>query len=527
MSMIEPSEELLDRHFQQQVATYKDVDQSRAAQSDRLIMARWMEVFEKTTSNEKLARNSLMLLMHGHLNEFGFLKEPFTDEGNCSRNLNEVLNEYRGKPCMKISSLMKTKKKKSTTSVAETQPIEKQGLVSGRSVSRVASLKTVLRPKKLDPIEEVSETLEKSSSDANCSECAIEAGKRSVRQRIQSLEEKLSKNEQHPFSKCSMKAIRNVYSSRCGDSVLNRDQVNGETERTGSSSSTTDEKLKKLASVIEQVTRRSSAVKSLKNCFEEMSERLRHTSDSEYVTTEPEPENPSSVPRRSLEPILVTRLTGGQTNPPNVLRDKTIEQLLTRRENLRVECLKYYNLDGTMKDVKDMPFPLMNSKGTEIRFKGFLIGAYRALERLKRWHGRPNKLKFFKTFCRGFGLNDFGRLQALDRRFELAALKWHRHKVLVCQRNTWHRYRRSILVDQPPFAMKDLIRVRHQLEMEEELQQERMVHLAKIKELCKTNCCGVLRPDIHQKMLNNLDDEIGQLLVELKSLIRKKEILFH
>lgn len=65
VAMKDLSEELLDRHFRQQLASYKYADQARAKQSDRPIMARWIKIFEKAPLSEKLARNSLMLLMHG------------------------------------------------------------------------------------------------------------------------------------------------------------------------------------------------------------------------------------------------------------------------------------------------------------------------------------------------------------------------------------------------------------------------------------------------------------------------------
>jgi len=565
MASIEPSEELLDRHFRQQVAIYKDVDLARAFQSDRLIMARWMKVFERTPLSQKLARNSLMLLMHGHMKDFGFLKEPFTDVRNCSRNLNEILDVYKGHSCKKVSSQSNTKiatSTKSNKNIPETQPKEQKRIGEGKSSSssRNVSLKRTFthipRSMKLEPIKEVSEPSEKepttssiasivtiietaktrsissqtsSSSQKTCPECVTEVEGQSVKKRVQDLEEGLSNNEEHPLSVSSMENMKKYYqkwASYSGDSASNR-----ESER---APSTSQERLQKITNVIDQVTRRSSAVKNLKDCFEEMAERLRNTSEPEYSIPEgrkpkiPPPAPPKNFRRNQDDdvPVLMARQTGGQSLPPIYFKDKPVQALLIRREKLRIQCLEYYNLDGTMKDVKDMPAPLIDTKRTDLRVKGFIIGAYRALERVKRWRGKPNQLKLFKTCFRGCGLKDFGRLQALDRRFEQVALKWYRKKLLVCQQNTWRRYRRNILAEKPPPTEADLLQVHQQLELKAELQRERMVHLAKIRELCKTNCSGVVRPEVHHKMLSALNNEYDRLAEDLKLVVLEKEQLF-
>nr|XP_016933489.1 uncharacterized protein LOC108012583 isoform X2 [Drosophila suzukii] len=536
MASIEPSEELLDRHFRQQVAIYKDVDLARAFQSDRLIMARWMKVFERTPLSQKLARNSLMLLMHGHMKDFGFLKEPFTDVRNCSRNLNEILDVYKGHSCKKEQKRIGESKSSS----------------SSRNVSVKRTFTHIPRSMKLEPIKEVSEPSEKepttssiasivtiieraktrsissqtsSSSQKTCPECVTEVEGQSVRKRVQDLEEGLSNNEEHPLSVSSMENMKKYYqkwASYSGDSASNR-----ESER---ATSTSQERLQKITNVIDQVTRRSSAVKNLKDCFEEMAERLRNTSEPEYSISEGrKPKIPPPAPPKNFRriqdddvPVLMARQTGGKSLP----KDKPVQSLLIRREKLRVQCLEYYNLDGTMKDVKDMPATSIDTKRTDLRVKGFIIGAYRALERVKRWRGKPNHLRLFKTCFRGCGLKDFGRLQALDRRFEQVALKWYRKKLFVCQQNTWRRYRRNILAQKPSPTKADLLQIHHQLELKEELQRERMVHLAKIRDLCKINCSGVVRPEVHRKMLSSLNNEYDQLAEDLKLVVLEKEQLF-
>ncbi|KMY98320.1 uncharacterized protein LOC6737236 [Drosophila simulans] len=502
------SEELLDRHFKQQLASYKDADQARAKQSDRLIMASWIKVFEKAPLSEKLARNSLMLLMHGHLKDFGVLKEPFTDVRNCSRNLNAILDEYRGQPCRKLAT--------------------------GRSPTHLLKKCStqILRPRKLEPIKEVSEHSEKEprtssfasivtiirktntrSSDSKDSLVSAKTGFESpngadsnnVKERVELLEYELSRNKQHPSS-----------------STFNRDQP--DSGRTRSSTSLSQE-------IIDQVNRRSSAVKNLRDCFEEMTERLKNAIDPKYaVPTKYNPKIPPPKPPKKIHqdvPAQRVRQPIGQCHsPPIGCRDTTVQGLLIRREQLRVQCLAYYNSDGTMKDVMDMPDPSMDTRKDEQRVRGFIIGAYRALERLKRWRGKSKRLRFFQTCFQKFGLRNLWELQALDRRFERVALKWYRHKVMACQQNTWLMYRRSILAQKPSYDKDDLQQMRHQIELQEQLQRERMVHLAKIRELCRINCHGIITQEVLGKMLERLDDEQAQLDEDLKSLLRQKAQLF-
>lgn len=504
VAMKDLSEELLDRHFRQQLASYKYADQARAKQSDRPIMARWIKIFEKAPLSEKLARNSLMLLMHGHLKDFGVLKEPFTDVRNYSRNLNVILDEYRGQPCKKLAT--------------------------GKSPTLLKKCSTqILRPRKLEPIKEVSEQSENDpttssfasivtiirktntrSSDSKDSQVYPRTGFESpngadshtVKKRVELLEYELSRNKQHPSS-----------------STFNRDAP--DSGRTHSSSSLSQEKLIKITNVIDQVNRRSSAVKNLRDCFEEMAERLKNTIESKYKSKIPPPKPPKKIHKD-----VPAERASAQCHSPIGVTDPTVQGLLMRREQLRVQCLAYYNSDGTMKDVMDMPDLSMDTMKAEQRVRGFIVGAYKALERLKRWRGKSKRLRFFQTCFQKFGLRNLWELQALDRRFERVALKWYRHKVMACQQNTWLTYRRSILAQKLSYDEDDLQQMRYQIELQEELQRERMVHLAKIMELCRSNCHGIVTHKVLSKMLDRLEDEHDQLARDLKSLLRQKDQLF-
>ncbi|EDW17211.1 uncharacterized protein Dmoj_GI16772 [Drosophila mojavensis] len=96
--MKEPNEKWLDRHFAQQLEEYEPVFRQEASESDQEIISYWLQIFLAAPKPQKWARNSLMLLMYGHLKEIGYLQVPFTDVNSMGKNLNEVLDGYTGLP---------------------------------------------------------------------------------------------------------------------------------------------------------------------------------------------------------------------------------------------------------------------------------------------------------------------------------------------------------------------------------------------------------------------------------------------
>ncbi|XP_022215507.2 uncharacterized protein LOC111069664 [Drosophila obscura] len=86
----------LDNHFRALLRRYDGHHKSFAYNSDRIIIDKWLEIFRLAPAAEKMSRNALMLLLQGHLADFGLLKEPFTDMRNCSKDLNSVLDNYQG-----------------------------------------------------------------------------------------------------------------------------------------------------------------------------------------------------------------------------------------------------------------------------------------------------------------------------------------------------------------------------------------------------------------------------------------------
>jgi len=121
------------------------------------------------------------------------------------------------------------------------------------TTSSIASIVTIIETAKTRSIS--SQT--SSSSQKTCPECVTEVEGQSVRKRVQDLEEGLSNNEEHPLSVSSMENMKKYYqkwANYSGDSASNR-----ESER---APSTSQERLQKITNVIDQVTRRSSAVKN-------------------------------------------------------------------------------------------------------------------------------------------------------------------------------------------------------------------------------------------------------------------------
>ncbi|XP_060654848.1 uncharacterized protein LOC132790366 [Drosophila nasuta] len=103
--MEEPSEEFLDRHFNQQLIDFHCIFNKTASESDQTIASCWIQIFKMAPRDQKLSRNCLTLLMYGHLNDFGHLQYPFTDLRNCAKDLNDVLNGYNGFPKQKLVNM--------------------------------------------------------------------------------------------------------------------------------------------------------------------------------------------------------------------------------------------------------------------------------------------------------------------------------------------------------------------------------------------------------------------------------------
>ncbi|KAL7732101.1 hypothetical protein ACLKA6_015857 [Drosophila palustris] len=94
-------EKRLDLHFKQQLSEFESSFKKIACKSDQIIINYWMHIYKAAPKEQKLSRNCLTLLMYGHLNEFGYLQYPFTDMRNCGKDLNKVLDAYKGLPYLR------------------------------------------------------------------------------------------------------------------------------------------------------------------------------------------------------------------------------------------------------------------------------------------------------------------------------------------------------------------------------------------------------------------------------------------
>ncbi|KAH8239691.1 hypothetical protein KR032_006737 [Drosophila birchii] len=516
--MAEPSESWLDWHFQTQLRTYTEEDVSAACMSDRVIMARWLEVLKAAPVSQKMARNSLMLLMHGHLEDFGFLRAPFTDVNNCNKDLNQVVNGYHG------TSLLTPLK---NARFKANEP-ENKGLQRRRTSYRP---KRISSRSKLDPIAEVTEpssafSIEENVNEGETPKTPLMPASSSVRQKIQAIEKELAMNRTTPTPDYS--TLRNTHQRRRNGAP----SIGGVNRLSLDSHSESRKKLTPLPDRSTLSIRKSthhsncnnidtsvpnqcphsqpwktvcncpSVVQKLKDCFEEVSERLKDPVKDDNPAlgriraTGPPPRSSKKASQGrkfSSEEDLIskTRLHGGESIPISYRRDRTMMDLLRQQEEMRQQCLQYYNLDGTLKD--ELPTPAYVPAST---IEGFSIGASRAMERMKRWRGKPNQLRFFRTIFRGCGLEPdvSGRVKALDRRFELVALQWLRRKR---RRNPSF----GTLDTMPPQSLKEV------LEKQKAVKTEYMAHVAEIRKLCEILCRGVVLPDVVDQMFRCLDIE--------------------
>lgn len=85
--------ESLDQLYKEQLIDLRNLVLKKAQTNDIEICRKWIKVFNRISNSEKMARNCLCVLMQEQMQEFGYLKEPFTNLRNCNRNLESVFNE--------------------------------------------------------------------------------------------------------------------------------------------------------------------------------------------------------------------------------------------------------------------------------------------------------------------------------------------------------------------------------------------------------------------------------------------------
>ncbi|XP_026849425.1 uncharacterized protein LOC6599477 [Drosophila persimilis] len=203
--------------------------------------------------------------------------------------------------------------------------------------------------------------------------------------------------------------------------------------------------------------------------------------------------------------------------------DEQIRILTERNEELRRQCLVYYHEDGRLRK-----HPADGSQFKRMS-KGFEIGVFRCMKRLRRWNGAPHSLKFFLTVFKSCGVRvGHSRLRTLDRRLEQMATRWLDEQLRIRRERVWSLYRQSveskgesepILTPRVAKELDQLIESRKQIIMEE------MAHTAKLKELWVEYCLGKIRDQQLQQVLQKLDEKYLQLVKGLNKLARRQDKL--
>ncbi|XP_037720390.1 uncharacterized protein LOC119553829 [Drosophila subpulchrella] len=95
--MSNPNECALDRHFAAQLRNLRTYSKEHpVSEEDFAISQLWMNHFQEAKGSDKFARNCMMMLMYGQLQEIGHLSKPFTEMENMNRSMDDLLNEYNG-----------------------------------------------------------------------------------------------------------------------------------------------------------------------------------------------------------------------------------------------------------------------------------------------------------------------------------------------------------------------------------------------------------------------------------------------
>lgn len=532
---------MLDRHFRQQVARFHDVDYYKACPSDRLIMASWMKVFDAAPLYQKLARNGLMLLIHAHIKDFGNLRAPFTDIRNCKKDLNELLDSYRGFPetsfkdCSDNPPLLTSQKTIPSASLSKEQPRLMAGPPTSRS--RPLSLKRtnaanqahrmLFQPRHLAPITEdtepsemdpstskhVASLIERKSfgkkSPGECSSAlrsyvgsspAKTQNNQSVKQKILIFEHEKMQETKPMGKKSSTAATANVKLAAHPNEIMTRRDSSSKLPLPGQDHRTTH--------IRTHLPRRSSVVRNLKSCFQEMAERFRDRPENKpkpfFETKAPPSAPPKKVAFATRDAILTPRPSRFSKDNTKCSESPAPSTRLYGGYSASSDEGQNEMPGGFSKTKSRLPSILCTPKNrnecpppTDGDIEAFEIGANKALQRLKLWKGAPNSLNFFTT-CLDISSRDFGskEWQDLDKQLEHEFIRWIRRG-----------------------SKKKIKRSRSTIQQESNLFEAsgELMCWEKLKELCKLHGRGKVKSDVLRKVTNAMDEKCHQLEEEIKS----------
>ncbi|XP_023161056.2 uncharacterized protein LOC111592851 [Drosophila hydei] len=365
----EPDEKRLDRHFRQQLEEYDTIFKQEACVSDQCIISCWLQIFKAAPKAEKWARNSLMLLMYGHLKEVGYLQVPFTDRRNVGRNLNEILDGYSGLPVTnndKYTRVLTPVREEGTPSQTEAEDLTK---ASEEFTPKSQTSKQLLRA----PSNIAENTLDDGSNGHTTSFASLSQNSHNVLyDTFDSHTCYLHKGE---LDECAAESRRMLAVEAVIQSMqrLNRTSLDVIPEEGANTVTAEDHCYAKLVTNIFKANKKK------------YNERQLEENTSSLGSSEPMAEPKATVARPKATVLIkpTSRRSTAREPPVESARreacDAELMFLRQRNKQLRRECLIYYHKNGNLRKHPKYPKP-------KLQTVGFLVSAYRAHYHFTRWH---------------------------------------------------------------------------------------------------------------------------------------------
>lgn len=411
--MAGPREQLLDLHFKQQIHEFGPIFMRMACKSDQSIISYWIQIFEAAPRAQKWARNCMMLLLYGHLEEFGYLQVPFTDMRYCGRDLNEILDGYQGmakqapRPNQEkhgdpgIQVIHKVLSHASHTHTSHTQTshtVARKHVAFMIQNSNQCSEPSLKRSSRHNGVPKVPKTVtfedcrQRSLSSVLT---AISVQTKFPRTSLDSLDKEANEKLIQIESRIIME-LKELYQAEPPQPLSTQSENHN---------SRTPLRTRTLAICNTRAKTSETDDSKLKKYYE----KIKENRPNNYQKQPPQPEeegiyavnSSNNVKFKDLEEMmakynnyikldkkLLARYTTHKSNLPKlkkieerIAQNERIIELLKKNEMLRRECLRYYTVDGVLRpQVKQL-------KAEHNWSKGLLIGGYRALHRYARCRG--------------------------------------------------------------------------------------------------------------------------------------------
>lgn len=468
-----PCEQLLDLHFKRQIREFGPIFVRMACKSDQSIISYWIQIFEAAPRAQKWARNCMMLLLYGHLEEFGYLQIPFTDMCNCGRDLNEILDGYQG---LVMQAPTPNQAKSGDQGIQEFQRVQshKSQTVEHKHVafmiqnSNQYSESSVKRLSRHNVIPKVPKTV----TFEDCKQKSLSSVLTSISVQTRFPHTSLDSHEANEkliqIESRIIMELKELYQAEPPQPLSSRPEnhnsraplrtrtattcnTRGSASSTTKTSETDDTKLKNYYEKIKENRPNNYQKEDLQP--EEGIYALKSSNNVKFndlVELMARYNNYIKLDKKRLAREKEKADTTHNSNLPKLKRteerlaqNERIVELLKQNEKLRRECLRYYTKDGVLRpQVKQL-------KAEHNWAKGLLIGGYRALHRYAR--------------CRGMvrGQGKFEQLQGC--------------------KHGWRCYRRLLLANCIPYCRSRLMHTK--LDSKRQLILMRMSHIIRLKQV--------------------------------------------